>query len=108
MLKNLSKREASLRRDQDPLDQVLSLGVAGVREGVVEVPDSLLSVFFVERILHIEWSLTSVQQGIQDDSETPYVDSLVILALFDSFRTASFKHVTCRDEHLKCEVSWGA
>jgi len=97
MLKDLRKREPFFRRDQDLLDQVLPLRVPNVWKGVVEIHDSLLSVIFVEFFLNIEWSLATVQQGIQDDSETPYVDSLVILEV-----------ASLRDEHLIWVVSWGA
>jgi len=76
-----------------------------MRKAIVEFSYPLFSVFFIKSILDVEWSLASVQQGIEDDPETPYVDSLVILAFFDNLGTSKLRFATW-DKHFKSKVSW--
>ena len=77
-----------------------------VGEGVVEFADFLLGDLFVEGV-RLERGLASEQQGVEDDPETPDVDSLIVV---DSLALTSRTGVSDlpRDQHLKREVSWGA
>ena len=106
VLKDLCEGESPGWLHENLLDKIAPIWVGIVGEAVVESFDFLLGDLFVEGLC-LERGEASEDQGVEDDPETPDVDSLIVEhSLSLASRVAVCDRL--RDQHLIREVSWGA
>jgi hypothetical protein len=106
VVKDLCEGDSPGWPHENLLDKVAPFWVALIGETVVEFSDFLLGDLFVERDC-LERSQASEQQGVEDDPETPDVDSLIVVDSL-SLASSSGGYDILRDQHIISEVSWGA